>query len=42
MVTRIASRRAFHKEGRSVVTQDMIPEIGKSFQEIVEGYLGKL
>ncbi|KAK2463549.1 hypothetical protein APHAL10511_004300 [Amanita phalloides] len=33
MVTRAASRRAFLKEGRSVVTQDMIPEIGKSFSE---------
>jgi len=42
MVTRTASRRAFNKEGRGVVTQDMIPEIGKSFQEVVEGYHGKL
>lgn len=42
MVTRTASRRAFSKEGRSVVTQDMIPEIGKAFQEVFEGYHGKL
>ena len=42
MVTRTASRRAFSKEGRSVVTQDMIPEIGKSFQEVFDGYQGKL
>jgi ATP-dependent NAD(P)H-hydrate dehydratase len=42
MVTRTASRRAFSKEGRSVVTQDMIPEIGKSFQEVFEDYHGKL
>jgi len=41
MVTRTASRRAFSKEGRSVVTQDMIPEIGKSFQEIFADH-GKL
>ncbi len=36
MVTRTASRRAFFREGRSVVTQDMIPEIGKSFAEIFD------
>jgi len=42
MVTRTASRRAFSKERRSVVTQDIIPEIGKSFQEVFEGYHGKL
>lgn len=34
MVTRTASRRAFSKEGRGVVTQDMIPEIGRSFVEV--------
>jgi len=34
MVTRTASRRAFHKQGRSVVTEDMIPDIGKSFSEV--------
>lgn len=34
MVTRVASRRAFFKEGRGVVTQDMIPEIGRSFVEV--------
>ncbi|TFK39844.1 H-hydrate dehydratase [Crucibulum laeve] len=34
MVTRTASRRAFSKEGRSVVTQDMLPEIGRAFSEM--------
>ncbi|KAF5350267.1 hypothetical protein D9758_007775 [Tetrapyrgos nigripes] len=34
MVTRTASRRAFYKEGRGVVTQDMLTEIGKSFAEV--------
>ncbi|KAG5638145.1 hypothetical protein H0H81_001664 [Sphagnurus paluster] len=34
MVTRSASRRAFQKEGRGVVTQDMIPEIGSAFAEV--------
>ncbi|KAL0953875.1 hypothetical protein HGRIS_005049 [Hohenbuehelia grisea] len=34
MVTRTASRRAFQREGRGVVTEDMIPEIGKSFAEV--------
>ncbi|KAJ6515034.1 Ribokinase-like protein [Mycena vitilis] len=34
MVTRTSSRRAFHKEGRGVVTQDMLPEIGKGFAEV--------
>ena len=34
MVTRTASRQAFFKEGRSVVTQDMIPEIGKAFTTV--------
>jgi ATP-dependent NAD(P)H-hydrate dehydratase len=34
MVTRTASRRAFHKEGRGVVTQDMLPEVGKAFAEV--------
>lgn len=42
MVTRTASRRAYSKAGRSVVTQDMIPEIGKSFQEVFEDCHGKL
>lgn len=31
MVTRSASRQAFLKEGRGVVTEDMIPQIGKAF-----------
>lgn len=34
MVTRTASRRAYFKEGRGVVTQDMLPEIGKAFAEV--------
>ncbi|KAF7309882.1 ATP-dependent (S)-NAD(P)H-hydrate dehydratase [Mycena indigotica] len=34
LVTRTASRRAFDKEGRGVVTQDMLPEIGKAFSEV--------
>jgi ATP-dependent NAD(P)H-hydrate dehydratase len=34
MVTRTASRRAFYKEGRGVVTQDMLTEVGKSFGEV--------
>lgn len=34
MVTRTASRRAFLKEGRAVVTQDMLSEIGASFAEV--------
>lgn len=34
MVTRTASRRAFYKEGRGVVTEDMIPEIGKAFADV--------
>jgi len=43
MVTRAASRRAFHKEGRGVVTQDMLPEIGKAFAEVFgEEVQGKL
>ena len=34
MVTRTASRRAFGKQGRGVVTQDMLPEIGKAFATV--------
>jgi ATP-dependent NAD(P)H-hydrate dehydratase len=34
MVTRTASRRAFSKEGRAVVTEDMIPEVGRAFAEV--------
>ncbi|KAH9832627.1 Ribokinase-like protein [Rhodofomes roseus] len=34
MVTRAASRRAFSKKGRGVVTQDMLGEIGGAFAEI--------
>ena len=33
MVTRTTSRLAFEKEGRSVVTQDMLKEIGGAFAE---------
>jgi len=34
MVTRTTSRLAFEKEGRSVVTQDMLKEIGGAFAEV--------
>jgi ATP-dependent NAD(P)H-hydrate dehydratase len=34
IVTRTASRRAFQREGRGVVTQDMLKEIGGAFAEI--------
>ncbi|KIM44681.1 hypothetical protein M413DRAFT_66906 [Hebeloma cylindrosporum] len=34
MVTRTASRFAFAKNGRSVVTEDMIPEVGKAFTQV--------
>lgn len=34
MVTRTASRRAFLKIGRGVITQDMLGEIGGAFAEI--------
>ncbi|KII87316.1 hypothetical protein PLICRDRAFT_251470 [Plicaturopsis crispa FD-325 SS-3] len=34
VVTRTTSRRAFSKEGRGVVTQDMLGEIGKAFAEV--------
>ncbi|KAF9073246.1 Ribokinase-like protein [Rhodocollybia butyracea] len=37
MVTRTASRLAFQKEGRGLVTQDMLGEIGKSFTEVFGG-----
>lgn len=34
MVTRTSSRRAFQVEGRGLVTQDMLPQLGKSFSEV--------
>ncbi|KAM6497114.1 ATP-dependent (S)-NAD(P)H-hydrate dehydratase [Amanita muscaria] len=34
MVTRTASRRAFSKQGRSLVTEDILPEIGNAFTSI--------
>ncbi|KAH7921224.1 Ribokinase-like protein [Leucogyrophana mollusca] len=34
MVTRTSSRRAFQLEGRGLLTQDMIPQLGKSFTEV--------
>ncbi|KAI0339579.1 Ribokinase-like protein [Trametopsis cervina] len=34
MVTRTASKHAFAKNGRGVVTQDMLPEIGGAFAEV--------
>lgn len=33
MVTRTSSKRAFHVEGRGLVTQDMIPYLAKAFAE---------
>jgi ATP-dependent NAD(P)H-hydrate dehydratase len=36
MLTREVSRRAFAKEGRAVVTQDMLKEIGGAFTEVFE------
>ncbi|KAH7915268.1 Ribokinase-like protein [Hygrophoropsis aurantiaca] len=34
IVTRTSSRRAFQVEGRGLVTQDMIPQLGKAFAEV--------
>ena len=34
MVTRTASLFAFRKQGRALVTQDMIPELGNAFCDI--------
>jgi ATP-dependent NAD(P)H-hydrate dehydratase len=34
MVTRTASRRAFIREGRALVTQDMLGEVGSAFAEV--------
>ncbi|PBK72417.1 Ribokinase-like protein [Armillaria solidipes] len=43
MVTRTASRLAYAKQGRAVVTEDMIPEVGPSFAEVFgESKQGKL
>lgn len=45
MITRTASRFAFKKAGRSLVTQDMLPEIGYAFAETFghdEQFNGKL
>ncbi|KAG7439789.1 Ribokinase-like protein, partial [Guyanagaster necrorhizus] len=43
MVTRTASRRAYSRQGRSVVTEDMISEVGPSFAEVFgESNQGKL
>ena len=36
ILTRTASRHAFAKHGRALVTADMIPEIGSSFSEIFD------
>ncbi len=36
MVTRTTSRLAFQKHRRSVVTQDMLSEIGKAFEDVFE------
>ena len=42
MVTRTASRRAFAKEGRGLVTEDILPEIGTSFAEVFGEHSSKL
>jgi ATP-dependent NAD(P)H-hydrate dehydratase len=42
MVTRMTSRIAFQKEGRSVVTQDMLKEIGGAFAEVFESAAHRL
>lgn len=34
MVTRTSSRMAFQLQGRGLVTQDMLPQLGKSFSEV--------
>jgi ATP-dependent NAD(P)H-hydrate dehydratase len=36
MTTRTASKRAFRKEKRGVVTEDMLPEVSKAFTEMFE------
>ncbi|KAJ3488157.1 hypothetical protein NLI96_g3047 [Meripilus lineatus] len=43
MVTRTASRKAFTKQGRGVVTQGMLPEVGPAFAELFgeEGEKGR-
>ncbi|PPQ67856.1 hypothetical protein CVT25_010295 [Psilocybe cyanescens] len=38
MVTRTASRIAFAKNGRSLVTEDMLPEIGNAFTQVFDEY----
>ncbi|KAH9940760.1 Ribokinase-like protein [Epithele typhae] len=47
MITRTASKRAFSRLGRGVVTQDMLPELGGAFAEVFasegeKGWGGKL
>lgn len=42
MVTRMTSRIAFQQEGRSVVTQDMLKEIGGAFAEVFESAAHRL
>jgi len=34
MVTRTASRRAFARYGRGLVTEDILPDIGGAFAEV--------
>jgi len=34
MVTRVASRRAFSRYGRGLVTQDILPDVGGAFAEV--------
>lgn len=44
MVTRTTSRRAFERSGRSMITADLIGEVGLAFEEVfgVEASKGKL
>lgn len=34
LVTRTVSRRGFEKMGRAMLTEDLVPEIGKAFEEV--------
>ncbi|KAF8505048.1 Ribokinase-like protein [Gautieria morchelliformis] len=41
MVTRTASRRAFERYGRGLVTQDILPDIGGAFAEVFGEEIGR-
>lgn len=34
VLTRASSKEAFHKEGRALITEHIIPEIGKAFTTV--------